>query len=162
VGATDCCARAVRKKTRPRTARLAQRLARAPGPRGLLQTIARRWVATIAAAEAEAERIVMGRMICTRCRVIGVDTPGLGPHATQPGALRRGFAPRLIPPGVRKAPRHEIAGGTLGRPCRWLSYGTRQINFRIPESSTLPGKYWLTIYATCCDILTLAARCSPR
>jgi hypothetical protein len=25
--------------------------------------------------------------------------------------------------GVRKAPRHEIAGGTLGRPCRVLSYG---------------------------------------
>ena len=26
-------------------------------------------------------------------------------------------------PGVRKAPRHEIAGRTRGRPCRRLSYG---------------------------------------
>src|SRR5580704_6874456 len=31
--------------------------------------------------------------------------------------------PRAPEAGVRKAPRHEIAGGTLGRPCRWLSYG---------------------------------------
>ena len=31
--------------------------------------------------------------------------------------------PRAPEAGVRKAPRHEIAGDTLGRPCRWLSYG---------------------------------------
>src|SRR3984893_378587 len=30
--------------------------------------------------------------------------------------------PRAPKAGVRKAPRHEIAGGTLGRPCRVLSY----------------------------------------
>src|ERR1700720_3962343 len=31
--------------------------------------------------------------------------------------------PRAPEAGVRKAPRHEIAGGRLGRPCRVLSYG---------------------------------------
>jgi hypothetical protein len=47
----------------------------APGPRGLLHTIARRRLATIAAVEAEAERIGMGRNDLHQ--VPGTDTPKL-------------------------------------------------------------------------------------
>jgi hypothetical protein len=68
-----------------------------PGPRRLLQTIARRWLATIAAVEAEAERIGMGRMICTKGWMIGADTPGLGPHATRTGCVAATFRSEANP-----------------------------------------------------------------